>query len=112
MRRDIEVLLIDVTRNHKKTTTGTGKVDGRLQPCSTMTREDGLWRWSAVSVRLVETFVQPETKTKAACTFGASIICVDLVVRLFPGHKNFKIEDSNAFLSTGLSLSFGVMVRS
>ncbi|KZM23527.1 Zinc transporter [Ascochyta rabiei] len=47
-----------------------------------------------------------------ACTFGASIICVDLIVRLFPGHKNFKIEDSNAFLSTGLSLSFGVMIFS
>lgn len=40
----------------------------------------------------------------------ASIICVDLIVRKFPGMKNFKIEDSNAFLSTGLSLSFGVMV--
>lgn len=47
----------------------------------------------------------------AACTFGASVICVDLVIRQFPGHRNFKIEDSNTFLSTGLSLSFGVMVR-
>lgn len=47
-----------------------------------------------------------------ACTFGASIICVDLVIRQIPGHRNFKIEDSNAFLSTGLSLSFGVMVGS
>ncbi|CBX97366.1 hypothetical protein LEMA_P104970.1 [Plenodomus lingam JN3] len=42
----------------------------------------------------------------------ASIICVDLIVRQFPGMKNFKIEDSNAFLSTGLSLSFGVMIFS
>ncbi|KAI1507770.1 divalent heavy-metal cations transporter [Pyrenophora tritici-repentis] len=42
----------------------------------------------------------------------ASIICVDVVVRLFPGKKNFKIENSNAFLSTGLSLSFGVMIFS
>ncbi|KAJ4363510.1 Zinc transporter [Neocucurbitaria cava] len=41
----------------------------------------------------------------------ASIICIDLIIRQFPGKKNFKIEDSNAFLSTGLSLSFGVMVR-
>lgn len=49
--------------------------------------------------------------TSTACTFGASIICVDLIIRLFPGKKNFKIEDSNVFLSTGLSLSFGVMVR-
>ncbi|PSN74121.1 Zinc/iron permease [Corynespora cassiicola Philippines] len=47
-----------------------------------------------------------------ACTFGASIICVDLIVRLFPGKKNFKIEDSNLFLSSGLSLSFGVMIFS
>jgi ZIP family zinc transporter len=36
---------------------------------------------------------------------------VDLIIRQFPGKKNFKIEDSNTFLSTGLSLSFGVMVR-
>ncbi|KAH7374331.1 ZIP zinc transporter-domain-containing protein [Pyrenochaeta sp. MPI-SDFR-AT-0127] len=42
----------------------------------------------------------------------ASIICVDLIIRQFPGKKNFKIEDSNAFLSTGLSLSFGVMIFS
>ena len=41
----------------------------------------------------------------------ASIICVDLIIRQFPGKKNFKIQDSNTFLSTGLSLSFGVMVR-
>jgi hypothetical protein len=41
----------------------------------------------------------------------ASIICVDLIIRQFPGKKNFKIEDSNTFLSAGLSLSFGVMVR-
>ncbi|KAH7065952.1 cryptococcal mannosyltransferase 1-domain-containing protein [Paraphoma chrysanthemicola] len=42
----------------------------------------------------------------------ASIICVDLIIRQFPGKKNFKIEDSNVFLSTGLSLSFGVMIFS
>ncbi|KAL6705159.1 Zinc transporter [Coniothyrium glycines] len=47
-----------------------------------------------------------------ACTFGASIICVDLIIRQLPGRKNFKIEDSNVFLSTGLSLSFGVMIFS
>ncbi|KAF1938093.1 Zip-domain-containing protein [Clathrospora elynae] len=43
---------------------------------------------------------------------GPSIICVDLIIRQFPGKKNFKIEDSNAFLSSGLSLSFGVMIFS
>lgn len=32
------------------------------------------------------------------------------MIRQLPGHRNFKIEDSNGFLSTGLSLSFGVMV--
>lgn len=41
----------------------------------------------------------------------ASIICVDRIIRKLPGKKNFKIENSNPFLSSGLSLSFGVMVR-
>ena len=45
-----------------------------------------------------------------ACVFGASIICVDVIVRLFPGKRNFRIQDSNAFLACSLSLSFGVMV--
>jgi VIT1/CCC1 family predicted Fe2+/Mn2+ transporter len=51
-------------------------------------------------------------RRRGRCTNAtqASIICVDLVVRLLPGKKNFKIEESNSFLSTGLSLSFGVMV--
>ncbi|OAF99228.1 uncharacterized protein CC84DRAFT_1191206 [Paraphaeosphaeria sporulosa] len=48
----------------------------------------------------------------AAVSGIASIICVDLVIRLLPGKKNFKIEESNIFLSTGLSLSFGVMIFS
>ncbi|KAK3066691.1 Zinc transporter [Teratosphaeriaceae sp. CCFEE 6253] len=47
-----------------------------------------------------------------ACVLGASIICVDLIVRLFPGKKNFRIQDSDAFLSASLSLSFGVMLFS
>jgi zinc transporter, ZIP family len=44
---------------------------------------------------------------------GASIICVDLLVRRIPNEicRNFRIEDSNVFLSSSLSLSFGVMVR-
>lgn len=45
-----------------------------------------------------------------ACVLGASIICIDVLVRLLPGKKNFKIQDSNLFLSSSLSLSFGVMV--
>ena len=43
---------------------------------------------------------------------GSSIICVDLIVRRIPGKRNFKIQDSNAFMSSSLSLSFGVMVSS
>jgi hypothetical protein len=45
-----------------------------------------------------------------ACMFGASLICIDLILRRLPGQRNFKIEESNAFLSSSLSLSFGVMV--
>uniref|UniRef100_A0A8H7NB51 Uncharacterized protein n=1 Tax=Bionectria ochroleuca TaxID=29856 RepID=A0A8H7NB51_BIOOC len=47
-----------------------------------------------------------------ACLFGASIICVDAIVRLFPGKRNFRIEESNVFLACSLSLSFGVMLFS
>ncbi|KAF1983105.1 Zinc/iron permease [Aulographum hederae CBS 113979] len=47
-----------------------------------------------------------------ACIIGASIICVDIIIRQFPGRKNFRIEDSNAFLSSSLSLSCGVMLYS
>ncbi|OLN94024.1 Zinc-regulated transporter 3 [Colletotrichum chlorophyti] len=47
-----------------------------------------------------------------ACVVGASIICVDLIVRYIPGKRNFRIQDSNAFLACSLSLSFGVMLYS
>ncbi|KAK0646620.1 Zinc/iron permease [Cercophora newfieldiana] len=47
-----------------------------------------------------------------ACSLGATIICVDVAVRLFPGQKHFRIQDSNAFLACSLSLSFGVMLFS
>jgi hypothetical protein len=47
----------------------------------------------------------------AACVCGASIICIDILIRQFPGKKNFRIQDSDSFLSASLSLSFGVMVR-
>ena len=46
----------------------------------------------------------------AACFLGAGLIYIDLLVRLFPGKEHFKIENSNTFLSSSLSLSFGVMV--
>lgn len=46
----------------------------------------------------------------AACIFGAAFICVDVIVRLFPRKKGWRIQDSDTFLSLSLSLSFGVMV--
>jgi zinc transporter, ZIP family len=46
-----------------------------------------------------------------ACVAGASVIYVDLIVRLIPGYRDFKIQESNGFLASSLSLSFGVMVR-
>lgn len=45
-----------------------------------------------------------------ACIFGASIIYVDVVVRLFPGKRNFRVQDSTTFQACSLSLSFGVML--
>lgn len=47
-----------------------------------------------------------------ACVVGATLICVDALVRLLPGKRNFRIEDSNVFLASALSLSFGVMLFS
>ncbi|KAI1742234.1 Zinc/iron permease [Xylaria scruposa] len=45
-----------------------------------------------------------------ACVLGAAIICVDVIVRLFPGKKSFRVQDSNTFQACSLSLSFGVML--
>ncbi|KAL8796362.1 MAG: hypothetical protein Q9195_001269 [Heterodermia aff. obscurata] len=47
-----------------------------------------------------------------ACVVGSSIICVDLIVQRIPSKKDFRIQDSDAFLSASLSLSFGVMLFS
>ncbi|KAI9774025.1 MAG: hypothetical protein M1839_001910 [Geoglossum umbratile] len=47
-----------------------------------------------------------------ACTLGAAIICIDIIVQQFPGKRNFRIQDSSVFLSASLSLSFGVMLFS
>ncbi|KAK3296111.1 Zinc/iron permease [Chaetomium fimeti] len=47
-----------------------------------------------------------------ACIFGASAICIDIPIRLIPGKRHFRIQDSNAFLASSLSLSFGVMLFS
>ncbi|OAA69462.1 Zinc/iron permease [Cordyceps fumosorosea ARSEF 2679] len=47
-----------------------------------------------------------------ACIFGASVVCVDVLVRMLPGKSNFRIQESNAFLACSLSLSFGVMMFS
>ncbi|KAK7969339.1 vacuolar Zn-iron permease [Apiospora saccharicola] len=45
-----------------------------------------------------------------ACVFGASIIFVDKLVRLFPGKRDFSIQENSTFLACSLSLSFGVMI--
>ena len=45
-----------------------------------------------------------------ACILGASVICVDIPIRLIPSKRHFRIQESNAFLACSLSLSFGVMV--
>ncbi|CAK7204630.1 Zinc transporter [Sporothrix eucalyptigena] len=47
-----------------------------------------------------------------ACVAGACIVCVDIFIRMLPGMKSFNIQDSSAFLSASLSLSFGVMIFS
>ncbi|KAM3437955.1 hypothetical protein NHJ13734_004418 [Beauveria thailandica] len=47
-----------------------------------------------------------------ACVFGASVVCVDLLIRKLPGKSNFRIQESNVFLACSLSLSFGVMMFS
>ncbi|GAB1320661.1 Zinc transporter [Madurella fahalii] len=47
-----------------------------------------------------------------ACIVGASVICVDIPVRLIPSKRHFRIQESNAFLACSLSLSFGVMLFS
>ncbi|GAP87764.2 putative ZIP Zinc transporter [Rosellinia necatrix] len=45
-----------------------------------------------------------------ACVLGAAVVYVDIIVRQFPGKRNFRIQDSNVFLACSLSLSFGVML--
>lgn len=52
------------------------------------------------------------SKIGSACVVGASIICIDLVVQRFPGKEDFRIQDSNDFLASSLSLSFGIMLFS
>jgi ZIP family zinc transporter len=47
-----------------------------------------------------------------ACILGASVICIDIIIRQFPGKRDFRIQDSDTFLSMSLSLSFGVMLFS
>ncbi|KAI8295360.1 hypothetical protein K4K59_004622 [Colletotrichum sp. SAR11_240] len=47
-----------------------------------------------------------------ACIVGASAICIDILVRWLPGQRNFRIQESNVFLASSLSLSFGVMLYS
>lgn len=61
-------------------------------------------------------FVQTSPKLRdfaqdySACVVGSSIICIDLIVQRVPSKRDFRIQDSDVFLSASLSLSFGVMV--
>ncbi|KAH9209523.1 Zinc/iron permease [Leptodontidium sp. 2 PMI_412] len=47
-----------------------------------------------------------------ACIVGASIICVDVLIQYIPSKRNFRIQESEAFMASSLSLSFGVMIFS
>ncbi|KAI9658496.1 MAG: hypothetical protein M1831_003934 [Alyxoria varia] len=48
-----------------------------------------------------------------ACVVGSTFICVDILVRLCSKkHQDFRIENSNGFLSCSMSLSAGVMLFS
>ncbi|CAN8097406.1 unnamed protein product [Discula destructiva] len=47
-----------------------------------------------------------------ACVAGASVIYVDLLISKFPNMQHFRIQDSNGFQASALSLSFGVMIYS
>ncbi|KAK4217944.1 Zinc/iron permease [Rhypophila decipiens] len=47
-----------------------------------------------------------------ACVVGASVIFVDIPIRLLPGKRDFRIQESSTFLAGSLSLSFGVMIFS
>ena len=44
--------------------------------------------------------------------FGALLMYIDFLVRLFPGQSGFRIQNSDGFLSCSLSLSAGVMLFS
>ena len=45
-----------------------------------------------------------------ACIIGAGIVCIDVLATKFLGAKAFKLVESQAFLSSSLSLSAGVLV--
>ncbi|KAF2191512.1 glycosyltransferase family 69 protein [Zopfia rhizophila CBS 207.26] len=84
------------------------------EPGETVT--DKVWEYddpvTAFSGDATKDALRGEYKEVQRIASPASIICVDLMIRQLPGKKNFKIEDSNPFLSSGLSLSFGVMIFS
>ncbi|OKL61490.1 hypothetical protein UA08_03630 [Talaromyces atroroseus] len=47
-----------------------------------------------------------------ACVVGASIICVDVILRSCCGIRNFDITTNRTFLSSSMSLSAGIMIFS
>lgn len=70
----------------------------------------GSCAWSVVLVRNPIRLEYHTLILSIACVAGASVICVDVLLCRIPRYKNFRIQDSNAFLAASLSLSFGVMV--
>ncbi|KAF9893392.1 hypothetical protein FE257_011824 [Aspergillus nanangensis] len=50
------------------------------------------------------------TVSGVACVLGASVICIDLLLRRFPHTKRFQIVNHNGFLSASLCLSAGVIL--
>lgn len=41
-----------------------------------------------------------------ACILGASVVCIDLPIRLIPSKRHFRIQESNAFLASSSSARF------
>lgn len=70
------------------------------------------WCWyvSSTVYHGCTTILRKLTSGETACIFGASVVCIDILIRVLPGKSNFRIQESNAFLACSLSLSFGVMV--
>lgn len=81
--------------------------DGARQRYQRMDNDMYQWHWCDLFNWYKGTLL---TESRIACVCGASVICVDIIMRLIPRYRNFEIANSDTFLSASLSLSFGVMV--